>query len=897
MNIKTEMKYLKRFKNFILENKQQAKSILKKKKISEDDESFVSIKNKLKNAFGKLTYLGLFTSYHYKQEVALDELFDLVNWLKENSKRLPINPLNYKKFEDLKDDVIKIDNDRRAKFIYNLLLSWQKDFIDFEKDEDFKSRAIEIQKIGLFSKFGDKLKAKKTRDGLIEYMTQFIDSNSTSITFESVKKSINELNSRIVWESEEDSIIVGEIYDYEASSKLGSANWCISTGEGSWNSYTRKLRRQFFLWDFNKYRTDPFFQIGFTTDEMGKIVYIHDKFDSSLTGDIPDVVLDTLEHVDYKVDIEDLKNKILDTIKARNVEVIYNYNNILVAKTNSKKDFDALKQNTEYINIDDLAYSYLCYNFNNKTITKDFYFRVKPKKTNNNIFYDICDVQDNKKTIEYNLNNEEYTHGLFGFDVIDNFKSLLDIEDASKRDERLKNDILDELEPFVKGTDVNDIEYIPLGDGKSTGNLWLFRSIEYGYNSTLDNIIGSEYTWATRPKIDKFNYYFLIDIDKDFYSKEFIRSIKISDNYSEVIYSENNKVIDNLDKTINDLIKRGKIIPKSSKEYQEELRKEKLKIINEQIEIYNSSETFDEKARALYEFLEEEDNLASSLNYFGEDLKHRNYFIIESYGHYGLTHFNLYSEQILTDGYSTVAYAIGTDDEADKAAKENQEQLIDDVGVPDSLIQQNLKEGEIGEELADSLDYFYDMVSGDPESYDISKELNRKAELKISKAKDIIEILEDEENIGKIKNVLEKNEDDLYDFISFAWSDLDDVSDSELEEWVSDNITSELEIFIEDIKDDNDNYDYDESEIDEKAEELRKSQIQEIESDPADYFRSYFGYDERQINDLLKDHIDMDGVIEDIIRLDGRGNSLSSYDGYEHEFVFNGEYYYIYRTN
>lgn len=891
------MKYLKRFSNFILENKQQAKSILKKSKISEDDKSFVAIKNKLKAVFGRLTYLGLFTSYHYKQEITLDELFDLITWLKENSKKLPLNPLNYKKFEKLKDDIIKIDNDRRAKFIYNLLLSWQKDFIEFEKDEDFKSRAIEIQKIGLFSKFGDKLKAKKTRDVLISYMTQFIDSNSTSITFESIKKSINELNSRIVWVTEDESVLVAEIYDYATSNKVGSANWCISTAESNWNSYTKKLRRQFFLWDFNKYRTDPLFQIGFTTDEMGKVIHIHDKFDLSLSGDIPDIVLDTLENVDYKIDIDDLKSKILDAIKTREATIIYNENNILVVKVLNSLDFNALKQNDQYVSLNELEYTYLCYNFNNKTVTKDFYFSINAKNTHNNIYYDICDVQNNKKTIEFNLEKEEYKYGLFGFDIVDNFKNLLDTRDVSAIDDNFKKDVLDKLEPFVKGSDENEeIEYIPLGDGTTTGDLWLFKSIKITYRSTLANTIGSEYTWSRRPKIDKYNYYFLIDLNKDFYSKEFIIGVKISDNYSEVIYSENNKAIDILDNTLTSLVEKGKIIPKSSKEYDKELRNEKLKIVNEQIDIYNSDDSFDVKAKALYEFLENDDNLASSLNYFEKDLDYRNYFIIESYDYYELKHFNLYSEQILTDyGYSSVAYAIGTDNEVDEAAVEYIKNLLDDIGVPESLIQQNLKSG-IGDEYADSVDYFYDMVREDPNQYEISKELGKKAEAQIQKAENIIEILKDEDDINKIKKVLEKNESDLFEFIQFAWSDIEYIDDSELEEWVSDNITSELETFIEDTVYDDDNYDYDEIEMDKKASQLRNEQIDEINSDPKDYFTNYFGYDENQINKMLKDYIDIDGVIEDIIQSDGRSCSLGSYDGREYEYEYNGETFYIYRT-
>ena len=51
-------------------------------------------------------------------------------------------------------------------------------------------------------------------------------------------------------------------------------------------------------------------------------------------------------------------------------------------------------------------------------------------------------------------------------------------------------------------------------------------------------------------------------------------------------------------------------------------------------------------------------------------------------------------------------------------------------------------------------------------------------------------------------------------------------------------------------------------------------------------------------NEIIIRLIDnIDEFIEDAIQSDGRGHSINSYDGKEHEKELNGNYYYIYRIN
>ena len=48
---------------------------------------------------------------------------------------------------------------------------------------------------------------------------------------------------------------------------------------------------------------------------------------------------------------------------------------------------------------------------------------------------------------------------------------------------------------------------------------------------------------------------------------------------------------------------------------------------------------------------------------------------------------------------------------------------------------------------------------------------------------------------------------------------------------------------------------------------------------------------------FLYDYIDLERATLDTIRMDGRGRTLASYDGYENEINFDNIHYYIYRIN
>ena len=212
--------------------------------------------------------------------------------------------------------------------------------------------------------------------------------------------------------------------------------------------------------------------------------------------------------------------------------------------------------------------------------------------------------------------------------------------------------------------------------------------------------------------------------------------------------------------------------------------------------------------------------------------------------------------------YGGAEYLIATEDGADEYAYERVEQLIDDIGYQGfnpSFVESHID----GNLVADYFeDVFYEDANESPEDYldeDDDRELTKEG-------KDRIDSLKEE--IGEYQEQLEDTEDT--------------TEEEELR-----GLIEELEETIEEIEEDDDYYEYTE----EAKENYVESRVQEVRDDPLNWLRD-FGMEEQ-----LENFIDKDGFIEDVISSDGRGQTISSYDGEEGEVVYNNEYYYIYRMN
>jgi len=226
----------------------------------------------------------------------------------------------------------------------------------------------------------------------------------------------------------------------------------------------------------------------------------------------------------------------------------------------------------------------------------------------------------------------------------------------------------------------------------------------------------------------------------------------------------------------------------------------------------------------------------------------------DEYYHYGLPVFE----------YEGAEYAVGTDEEADKAAEEQVDAMIDDIGY--AGFAEGFAEWYIdAEAVADDYeDYFYDQVSDAPEDY-LDEEND--VELTFYSKSEIQKI---DEHIGNFREELEETDDEL------------------MREEIEDKIEY-LETEKEEILEDNDNYEYTEQAKDDYVGTL----MDEVRDDPLSFLRDY-GAD---TSEQLERYVDKAKFIEGVIESDGRGNGLSGYDGNENEVQFDGEWYYIYRIN
>jgi len=241
------------------------------------------------------------------------------------------------------------------------------------------------------------------------------------------------------------------------------------------------------------------------------------------------------------------------------------------------------------------------------------------------------------------------------------------------------------------------------------------------------------------------------------------------------------------------------------------------------------------------------------LNNLEEDLENAEsvYDIIPLYDYYGMHEFE----------YDGAEYAVGDDEAADEAAFERTKSLIEDIGYEG--FSESFMEWYIdGDAVADYMeDWFYDDMRESPEDYldDDDKELTDEAEAILFGI---------EEELGELQEQLEEAEND------------------DEEEEILDRIDS-LEAEKEGISEDDDNWEYTEEVMDDYV----KKRMDDVRDDPYSYLVDH-GM-ENSISDFIIEDDFIDGVIEQ----DGRGHTLSSYDGHENEIMFDDDWYYIYRTN
>lgn len=227
------------------------------------------------------------------------------------------------------------------------------------------------------------------------------------------------------------------------------------------------------------------------------------------------------------------------------------------------------------------------------------------------------------------------------------------------------------------------------------------------------------------------------------------------------------------------------------------------------------------------------------------------YDIIPLHDYYGMYEFE----------YGGAEYAVGVDEAAEDAARERTRSLIDDIGYEGftpSFMEWHVDGDQVA---AYAEDLFWDDVNDSPEDYldDDDRELTQHSNDEIEKIN---------EELGYLQEELEG-------------------LDSEVEIEITQDRIDELEERKVDIEYDDDSYEYTDEAKDNYV-ERRKS---EVRNDPVSFLKDW------GMEESIKDFIDEDDFINAVIESDGRGQTLSSYDGTENEILFKNEWYYIYRTN
>lgn len=297
------MKFIKNKKSFhldlILEDKAQALKILRDNRISKSNSVFTELMELLNSNFKSLNFLGMMTKFLFIEKISFDEIKDLIKWLHDNkgTKLLSKPLMAYKRFEELKDEIVNIDLNRKVKLVLNELPSHQKSLYNDSTEEEkeiFNGWAVKLHEIKYKKPFLVKLSKLKTMDGLLEYIEDFVRKNSNIKTYQEKLDHINNTDGANIVSSDSDAgIIVASIDNFNASKELGSTSWCISTGIGSWSSYVyQKKAFQYFIWNYSLSEADPLHLIGATVIINDIISDIHNINDRSLINDIPTFIKD-----------------------------------------------------------------------------------------------------------------------------------------------------------------------------------------------------------------------------------------------------------------------------------------------------------------------------------------------------------------------------------------------------------------------------------------------------------------------------------------------------------------------------------------------------------------------------------------------------------------------------
>lgn len=152
-----------------------------------------------------------------------------------------------------------------------------------------------------------------------------------------------------------------------------------------------------------------------------------------------------------------------------------------------------------------------------------------------------------------------------------------------------------------------------------------------------------------------------------------------------------------------------------------------------------------------------------------------------------------------------------------------------------------------------------------------------------------------------INNALDKSwfEDAMDESNRFYCEDIADERSREFDNRLVEECYERGLIDDDDFEEDEDG-DVDHEQCKKDNDDLIELMVEDMNNDyddPVEWYKDNFGEEDLSRVAIEKNLVDLDEVIEEVKSSDGRGATLSSYDGEENSEKVNGEYFYIYRTN
>lgn len=302
-------------------------------KLAVNDPYFLKIKNMLVQDPG-LTFL--FTKFHFQNGVSLDNLKDMYNLLKSQSKNfnlLPIDPSTNKPigvpkyanltpedekriysdgltkggYERLTDDLIQIDRKKKAKkFTDELTVKFRKEYEGANDDlrKQIDNIGVAFAELGaspdgtidkkmnhdLQRLFWSKISGDKSLNDLIERAKNHIKSSNTN-NLGKFMQAIYEVNRKLGDDNgveivyNENNILIVDVKSFRANKMLNAnTSHCIANSDGHWHNYVGFYNKQYYIYNWSLPANDISSVIGITIDPKQKITAAHYKNDDPVGG-------------------------------------------------------------------------------------------------------------------------------------------------------------------------------------------------------------------------------------------------------------------------------------------------------------------------------------------------------------------------------------------------------------------------------------------------------------------------------------------------------------------------------------------------------------------------------------------------------------------------------------